>query len=152
MDISLLISYIQDDLWAYCRHHEWDIYVYATEELANKASTGIFPFATIITHDTEYDNISALDRPKIYRLNIGVSKEIYIDLFWENPKKPKPDIWAYKESGYDFTVLDNIMPHPIYWGLYWICVLTPSDVTFVTLKQYLLWAFEKQKAMYQVKK
>ena len=34
-----------------------------------------FPFATIVTKDyAEFDNASDLDRPGVFRLNIGVSK------------------------------------------------------------------------------
>src|SRR5260370_37364418 len=37
-----------------------------------------FPFATIVTKDYgDFDNASNLDRPGIFRLNIGVSKESY---------------------------------------------------------------------------
>lgn len=40
------------------------------------------PFATIVTKDYgEYDNKSNLDRPGVYRLNIGVSRETFRSLF-----------------------------------------------------------------------
>jgi hypothetical protein len=41
-----------------------------------------FPFATIVTKDYgEFDCASQLDRPGVFRLNIGVSKETYRSLF-----------------------------------------------------------------------
>ncbi len=41
-----------------------------------------FPFATIVTKDYgDFDNASNLDRPGVFRLNIGVSKETFAKLF-----------------------------------------------------------------------
>ncbi len=63
------------------------------------------PFATLISSDYEYDRISNLDRPGVFRLNIGVSRETFQSLFGA----------AKVEVGlFDFTALDVIMPHPEY--------------------------------------
>src|SRR5690242_1040577 len=70
-----------------------------------------FPFATIVTKDYgDFDNASKLDRPGVYRLNIGLSKKTFASLF---------------ESGdsHDFTALDRLMPHPVYGTYHWVCVL-----------------------------
>ena len=40
-------------------------------------------------------------------------------------------------SGYDFTALDQVMPHPVYGRMYWVCVLNPSDATFQKLRPLL---------------
>jgi hypothetical protein len=57
-----------------------------------------FPFATIVTKDYgDFDNQSNLDRPGVFRLNIGVSKKTYASLFGEGQ--------------YDFAALDRLMPH-----------------------------------------
>jgi hypothetical protein len=45
-------------------------------------------------------------------------------------------------SGYDFTVLDTIMPHPDYAPQAWICVLSPSDETFRSLQPMLAEAYD----------
>jgi Family of unknown function (DUF6194) len=76
------------------------------------------PFATISASDNEYDSVSHLDRPGVFRLNIGVSKRTFQTLFGTG----KVDI-----SNYDFTALDNIMPHPEYAAQFFLCVLNPSD-------------------------
>lgn len=39
------------------------------------------PFATIASPYNEYERISNLDRPGVYRLNIGVSKQTFQSLF-----------------------------------------------------------------------
>lgn len=78
------------------------------------------PFATLIAADTEYDRYSNLDRPGVFRLNIGVSKQTFETLFGT----------AQVEAGsYDFTALDTFMPHPEYAQYHFISVLSPGEKT-----------------------
>ena len=93
----------------------------------------MLPFTTIATADNEGDRVSNLDRPGVFRLNIGVSKPTFQSLFGTG----KVDV-----SAYDFTVLDTIMPHPDYALQSWICVLNPSDTTFQQLRPLLNEAYE----------
>src|SRR5437764_863571 len=74
-----------------------------------------FPFVTLVTNDL-YDQFSNLDRPSVFRLNIGISKQTFRSLFG-SPKLPSWDSAA--QSGddtydYDFTALDQVIPHPVY--------------------------------------
>ncbi len=87
------------------------------------------PFATLASVDNEYDRVSNLDRPGVFRLNIGVSRPTFQALFGNG----KVDV-----SAYDFTALDTIMPHPDYAPQLWICVLNPSAETFQHTVQTLL--------------
>jgi len=88
-----------------------------------------FPFATIVTKDYgDFDDKSNLNRPEVFRLNIGVSKETYRSLF--------PD-----EAEHDFSALDVLMPHPVYGPNHWVCVLNPSETTFEKLKPLLTEAY-----------
>ncbi len=41
-------------------------------------------------------------------------------------------------SDSDFTALDQVMPHPVYGRMYWVCVLNSSEETFETKVQQLL--------------
>jgi hypothetical protein len=91
------------------------------------------PFATLAVADYDYDRYSNLDRPGVYRLNIGVSKQTFQALFGAG----KVDA-----SGYDFTALDTIMPHPEYASQSFICVLNPSAETFETVRQLLAEAYD----------
>ena len=84
-------------------------------------SDRVVSFATIISSDYDYDHISNLNRPGVYRLNIGISRETFETLFGSD----KVDV-----NNYDFTALDVIMPHPDYAPQHYICVLSPSDETF----------------------
>ena len=88
------------------------------------------PFATIVIKDYgDFDDASDLDRPGVYRLNVGVGKETYRSLF--------PG-----EGEHDFTALDVLMPHPVYGRQHWVCVLNPSEKTFETVKPLLAEAYE----------
>lgn len=84
-----------------------------------------FPFATIVTKDYgDFDNASNLNRPGVFRLNIGISKETYAKLFGA-------------EGEHDFTQLDRLMPHPVYGRNHFVCVLNPSESTFESIKPLL---------------
>ncbi|MCA9861418.1 MAG: hypothetical protein KC432_00295 [Thermomicrobiales bacterium] len=89
------------------------------------------PFATVMTAD-RYDQVSNLDRPGVYRLNIGVSPATYRARFG-----PEPFPQEASESGHDFTALDTIMPHPVYGAMFWLCVLNPSKATFAEVQPLL---------------
>jgi hypothetical protein len=95
-----------------------------------------FYFATLKTKDDDYDRASDLDRPSVYRLNIGISKATYRSFFGAPP--PRASTGEPADSGYDFTVLDQLLPHPVYGRQYWVCVLNPSESTFQTVVQPLL--------------
>ena len=92
-----------------------------------------FPFVTLVTGDN-FDQFSNLNRPSVYRLNIGVGKPTYRALFGA----PAARAGDAEESGPDFTALDRVMPHPVYGRQYWVCVLNPSAATFQTQVQPLL--------------
>ena len=77
-----------------------------------------FPFATMVTKDYgEFDNASNLNRPGVFRLNIGLSKETY-------------NRFVGSGAEHDYTALDQVMPHPVYGQYHWVCILNPSDATF----------------------
>ena len=87
-----------------------------------------FPFATLVTTG-EYDQVSDLNRPGVFRLNAGVSKQTFRSLF------PAGD------AAHDFTALDRVMPHPVYGKMYWVCVLNPGPGTFETVQSLLAEAY-----------
>ena len=91
------------------------------------------PFATFIATDNEYDHLSNLDRPGVYRLNIGISRETFQALFGT----AKVDV-----SHYDYTALDVIMPHPEYAPQNFVCVLSPGEATVEKVRALLAEAYE----------
>ena len=86
----------------------------------------MFPFATLVTNNLN-DTASDLNRPAVYRLNIGVSRETYRSMFGAPPVFRTDG--GFAETGHDFTALDQIMPHPVYAAMSWICVLNPDATT-----------------------
>ena len=88
----------------------------------------MLPFVTVAHGDNEHDKVSNLDRPSVYRLNIGVRPATYRALF--GPPPAKPGASGVVETGHDFTTLDELMPHPHYATQSWVCVLSPSAATF----------------------
>jgi hypothetical protein len=95
----------------------------------------MMPFVTLVTND-EYETVSNLDRPGVFRLNIGIRKATFVSLFGDRP--PLPGVESDTEHDYDFTALDRLMPHPIYGRMYWVCVLNPSAATFEDVVRPLL--------------
>ena len=91
-----------------------------------------FPFATIVTKDYgDFDRAGQLDRPGVFRLNIGVTRETYAALFGAPPSRAHT---AADDTTRDFSALDTIMPHPVYAPQSWIGVLNPSDTTFESVR------------------
>lgn len=93
-----------------------------------------FPFATIVTKDYgDFDCASDLNRPGVFRLNIGVTPETYRGLFGEQPSSPE----------LDFAALDQLLPHPVYGAQSWVCVLNPSAETFRAVQPLLTEAYDR---------
>ncbi|MFD7660511.1 DUF6194 family protein [Actinosynnema sp. NPDC059797] len=92
------------------------------------------PFATLVTGD-RHDRVSDLDRPGAYRLNIGLTKATYTSLFGAPPTVRDAD--HVLDTGYDHAERDRLMPHPVYASQHWVCVVTPSEATFETLRPLL---------------
>jgi len=90
-----------------------------------------FPFATIVTKDYgDFDNTSNLNRPGVFRLNIGVSRDTFRSLFEEGAE-------------HDNAALDTLIPHPVYASQSWVSVLNPSQQTFESLRPLLAEAYER---------
>jgi hypothetical protein len=97
------------------------------------------PFATIVTKEYgEFDNASNLDRPGVFRLNIGVSRDTFRTLFGYAPGEVSAE-----SAAYDFAALDRLMPHPVYAPQSYVCVLNPSPETFETVKPLLVEAYSR---------
>jgi hypothetical protein len=83
------------------------------------------PFVTIASQDNEYEKVSDLSRPGVFRVNVGVKKETFQDLF--------PTV----DEATDYTVLDRFLPHPDYAAQFWICILSPGPESVDRLKSYI---------------
>jgi Family of unknown function (DUF6194) len=105
-----------------------------------------FPFCTIVTGD-RYDAASRLDPdPATYRVNLGVDRRSYEDLFGPAPRQPAGS--EVIDSGYDYTRTDTLLPHPFYAPLHWVCVVNPGERTTAELGTLLDQAHELARRRY----
>ena len=110
------------------------------------ASERHFPFATLVVNDVN-DTASDLERPGIFRLNIGVERATYQALFGPQPTFAKDG--GIIGTGHDYTALDTLMPHPVYAPMSWVCIVSPSAATFEKIVLPLLReAYEQDVAKY----
>jgi Family of unknown function (DUF6194) len=94
---------------------------------------GKFPFATIVTKDYPgFDTASDLDRPGVYRVNVGVGRRRYQELFGHGP-----EAHAEHRDDYDYTAADRVIPHPVYAVQSWISVVNPGPATADQLRDLL---------------
>ncbi len=86
------------------------------------------PFVSIASSDNEYDKVSKLDRKGVFRVNIGVRKKTFEELFANST--PEKEI--------DYSTLDTFMPHPDYAKQFFICILSPTEKNDEQLKKFIL--------------
>lgn len=105
----------------------------------NKLARGTY-FLTVKDYDSETDRASQLDRDGVYRVNFALRPETYRSLFGTQPTRPSDGELC--DTGYDYSNLDTLLPHPTYAWASWVCVLSPSDETFEGLAGLVDEAYE----------
>ena len=113
-----------------------------------KLKRGVYVL-TIKEYDGENDSSSNLDRENIFRVNIGIRKDTFRRLFGEIPQRPPKG--GVVDMAYDFTQINEIMPHPVYAWMGWICVLNPTVKTFSDWQTLLMESYEFAKEKYDKK-
>lgn len=98
-------------------------------------------FATIKQKDGDNDHASHLDRDGVFRLNIGTSKNLFMENFGQLPSRPK--MGGVVSGDWDFSVLNQLMPHPIYGWMSWVAVNNPDTDMFIGLAPVLDAAYQK---------
>ncbi|MHC1563640.1 DUF6194 family protein, partial [Actinomycetospora sp. C-140] len=73
-------------------------------------------WATLVTSDA-HDTASDLDRPGVFRLNLGLPRARQAEVL-DGRTDP---------AEHDLTARDVLMPHPVYGRLGWVCVLNPES-------------------------
>jgi hypothetical protein len=96
----------------------------------NKKKRGVY-FATIKNYDGPNDKDSNLDRKNIYRLSFKILDNEYIELFDKIHKKTS------SINKFNFTNLNIIAPHPVYFYMKWIQILNPKYNNYQNIKTYL---------------
>lgn len=105
-----------------------------------------FPFTTLVTGD-RYDEASHLDRDATtYRVNVGVDKATYEELFGPAPRQAAGS--EVIDTGFDYAATDTVLPHPCYAPLHWVCVVNPGNRTRAQLAVLLEEAHAVAKRQY----
>jgi hypothetical protein len=99
----------------------------------------MLPFTTIANTDNDYDSVSNLNRPGIFRINIGVSRATFDKLI---PKSTDP---------IDYTTVNTFLPHPDYAKQNFICILNPTGDNIEKTKQLIQEAHTIATTRYQRK-
>lgn len=83
------------------------------------------PFATIVVKDYPgFDTASNVDRPDVFRLNIGVGKATFTELIGYPPADH-----AAHATEFDYTRFDTLIPHPVYAIQAWVSLVNPGPNT-----------------------
>lgn len=106
-------------------------------------------FCTIKEADTNHDKSSDLSRSGIYRISTGITREMYLEMFGTKPRRPKQGETI--EGDYDFTTVNEILPHPIHGWMSWVQVLSPSNELFERFMNYIDISYEKAVLKYEKK-
>ena len=94
------------------------------------------PFATIVVNDYPgFDEASNLSRPGVFRVNLSVSRETF--------EQHNAD-----EVPIDYSVLDEVIPHPVYAAQSWLSVLNPGESTDDTVRALLSEAHARARDRY----
>jgi len=105
---------------------------------------------TIKEKDGDNDKGSNINREGIFRVNIGLRKSTFKNMFGIIPSRPAAG--ELVDMQYDFTSLDTILPHPVYAWMGWISILNPSEQTFEQLKPLIQEAYEFAQEKFQKRK
>lgn len=96
-------------------------------------------FCTLKEKNGDNDKSSQLDRADVFRMSIGIGAELFEREFGARPARPaKGDVI---NTHHDFTVLDSLMPHPIYGWMGWVQILNPSVTSFEKLQPFIQQAY-----------
>lgn len=147
---------IANDIIAYCfatfkdvvlveSWGEWSIFYNPNQSLKR----GIYVL-TVKEKDGAHDKASFLNREGVYRVNVGLRKRSFIQLFGAIPQRPAAR--EIVQMDFDFTALDQIMPHPVYAWMSWVCVLNPSDETFDQFKPLIQESYEFAREKFEKRK
>lgn len=115
----------------------------------NKLKRGVY-ILTVKEKDGDHDKGSNLNRENIYRVNLGVRRDTFIKMFGHLPKRPSKG--CVVDMDCDFSAINQILPHPVYAWMGWICSLSPSNDTFEILKPLIQEAYEYAKEKYKKRK
>ena len=103
--------------------------------------TGTQPFATVVTKNYPGDELSRLDRPGAFRVNVPVAKGEFEGLLGVVPRE------ADRAPRADAD--DTLTAHPQYGTAGWISVVNPASGTQPQVEELLRSAYETAKTRFE---
>ena len=101
-------------------------------------------FVTIVTGDYEgFDEASNLNRPGVFRLNIGVGREKFQEVLGFTPAEH-----AGRSAEIDYAVLDKVIPHPVYAAQGWVSIVSPAAETSDAARALITYAHDRAMQRY----
>ncbi|WP_440071471.1 DUF6194 family protein [Streptosporangium sp. OZ121] len=100
------------------------------------------PFATIVTKDYPGDELSRLNRPGVFRLNVSAGKDAFTGWTGRQPRDAATDEADPSEA-------DSVMAHPVYGTLGWLAVVNPGPRTETTVRELLRTAHDLARSRYR---
>lgn len=98
------------------------------------------PFATIVTKNYPDDEVSRLDRPGAFRVNVAAGKEAFTRWTGHVPR----------EAGAPGAVEDDTMiAHPVYGTVGWLAVTNPGPGTDAAIRELLRSAYERARSRHE---
>jgi hypothetical protein len=147
MDADTLLDLVRTRYDGLASHETWG------ERVLFYNPDGALPrgryFLTVKEGDGENDRASALDRPGVYRVSFAPSEASYRERFGPLPDRPAKG--GVVDTGHDFTVTDELLPHPVYAWAGWVCVLSPSERAVDDLRPLLDAAYGHTVAGYEAR-
>lgn len=105
---------------------------------------------TVKEKDGDNDKSSKLDKDGVYRVNLGMRKHTFSKVFGSIPARSGKG--CVVDMDYNFSSTDELLPHPVYAWMGWICILNPSKERFEELKPFIQEAYEYAKEKYSKRK
>ncbi len=94
------------------------------------------PFATIVTKDYPDDEVSRLDRPDAFRVNVAAGTEDFVRATGRTPREPGA-------AELDPSPDDAVIAHPVYGHLGWLAVVNPGPQTQTLVRDLLSRAHQR---------
>ena len=79
----------------------------------NLLKNGVY-FCTLKQKDGDHDKASELNRDGVFRVNFGISKQTFLNIFHNLPKRPSKG--NIIDGNYDFKAVNILTPHPVMVG------------------------------------
>jgi hypothetical protein len=103
------------------------------------------PFATIVTKNYPGDESSRLDRPGVFRVNIGAGTKEFVAHTGRAPRDPDSGLAVGAPAP---DALDTVIAHPVYGSLGWLAVNNPGPATAAEVRRLLALAHRLARARY----